>query len=192
MQAFFLQIVDAVSYIHRNNIAHRDLKPDNIMITSQHTLTADIKIVDFGVARPSIKPQDCYTLCGTPHYSAPEVIACREDSAGSRRNGYGKKADVWSLGVILYIMLCGAPPFDEEGLYSQIRLGILDFDIPAWSHVSNSAKELVRRLMKVDVGLRLTCDGASHYVHMEWSLRVSGSRSRSRTKDKQHTKVEFV
>merc|ERR1719356_1108041 len=106
-----------------------------------------------------MKSRDCRTLCGTPSYFAPEVIKSYTDPAGNQATdgavGYGKQVDMWGLGVILYILLSGVPPFEEEGLYDQICQGMYEFDAEQWAEVSLAARLLVQQLMTVDPKDRL-------------------------------------
>jgi len=152
----FREIVEAVRYLHDKNVVHRDLKPENILLTSKVVETMHPKLADFGLARMNMKTKDCKTFCGTPHYFAPEVIHTFRERDAGQPGGYGKQADMWSLGVILYIMLSGIPPFEEDGLYEQIIDGRYEFDVSEWDQVSPEAKELVRQLMCVDPKGRLT------------------------------------
>ena len=102
----------------------RDLKPENILLVDQ-SLTAQVKITDFGLAKRASR-EGLKTFCGTPQYFAPEVLGRRTEtraagvSASAPGARYGYKADMWSLGVVLFIMLSGAFPFDEEQLYDQV------------------------------------------------------------------------
>jgi serine/threonine protein kinase len=151
----FRELCEAVRYLHVKSIVHRDLKPENILLTTKDRKEMHLKIADFGLARTNMKSRDCRTFCGTPHYFAPEVINTFRDKDTSAA-GYGKQADMWSLGVILYIMLSGIPPFDEDGLYEQILEGKYEFDVREWTTVSPEAKELVKSLMTVNPKDRLT------------------------------------
>ncbi|CAK0812573.1 unnamed protein product, partial [Prorocentrum cordatum] len=141
-----------------------DLKPDNILVTSRDRATLDLKIADFGLARMNMRTRDCRTFCGTPYYYAPELIytfrASSENAeapgqVGTAEAGYGKQVDMWGMGVILYILLSGAPPFEEEGLYDQICQGMYEFDAEQWAEVSLAARLLVQQLMTVDPKDRL-------------------------------------
>jgi len=96
-------LVDAIRYCHNMDIIHRDLKPENLLYGSKED-SSIIKISDFGLAR-FIQGELATTACGTPGYVAPEILLGK---------GYGREVDYWSIGVILYIMLCGFPPFFEE------------------------------------------------------------------------------
>jgi len=107
------------------------------------------------------------TACGTPGYVAPEVL---------KNEPYGKAVDLWSLGVILYILLCGFPPFYHEStaaLYKQIKKGEFDFPAPYWSNISDSAKDLVRKLLTVDPEKRFT---AAQVLSHAW---IGGSAASS-------------
>nr|QDO16465.1 serine/threonine-protein kinase Chk2 [Crypthecodinium cohnii]USW07785.1 serine/threonine-protein kinase Chk2 [Crypthecodinium cohnii] len=154
----FGQITNAVGYLHSRNIVHRDLKPENILLSSKNVDIMEPKLADFGLARMNMKTQDCKTFCGTPHYFAPEVIKTFQGAAEGNAGGYGKQVDMWSLGVILYIILSGIPPFEEEGLYEQILAGKYEFDVQEWTKVSAEAKELVAGLMVVDPKLRFNIE----------------------------------
>lgn len=159
----FQELCEGVRYIHKQDIVHRDMKPENILLTEKTDRTKlHFKIADFGLARSNYKSKDCKTFCGTPHYFAPEVInTFRNKEVGELdKAGYGKQADLWSLGVILYIMLSGVPPFEDDDLYDQILDGQYEFDVHEWKSVSDSAKDLVKSLMKVDPKKRLTIEQA--------------------------------
>jgi len=141
------KVVDAVSYLHGKGIVHRDLKPENLLYNDADG--REIKIADFGLAKIAGDSSPMMsTTCGTPGYVAPEVL---------KNEGYDKSVDLWSVGVILYILLCGFPPFYEEStpaLFEQIMKGHFDFPDPYWTNISASAKDLVRNLICVDVKKR--------------------------------------
>ena len=142
----------AVRHLHERNIVHRDLKPENILLTSMNARDMVPKLADFGHARTSVYETECMTICGTRGYMSPEIVALAFGSGG----GYGKPADMWSLGVVLYVMLCGSPPFEDARLREQIQRGAYEFDVPVWEEVSTAAKDLVNGLMEVDPAVRLT------------------------------------
>lgn len=148
----FRQVCEAVAYLHDRSVVHRDLKPDNILLTSRDRNLAKPKLADLGLARKNMKSRDCRTFCGTPHYFAPEVINTFQKRApdDSSALGYGQKVDMWSLGVVLYILLSGMPPFEDEGLYEQILHGRYEFEAEEWVQISIGAKDLVQLLMTVD------------------------------------------
>jgi calcium/calmodulin-dependent protein kinase I len=144
-------ITSAVTYLHSIAVVHRDLKPENLIYQSPKP-DSPIKITDFGLAkyRADGGKSQMTTACGTPGYVAPEVL---------KNEPYGKEVDMWSLGVILYILLCGFPPFYHENtqqLYKQIKKGEYDFPDPYWTDISDSAKSLVRGLLTVDPKKRMT------------------------------------
>ena len=151
----FRQIIAALLYCHRIHIHHRDLKPENILIDRE---SFNIKLVDFGMA--ALQPQGKWlsTPCGSPHYAAPEVLSLRQYDGG--------RADVWSCGVILYVMLSGLLPFNyplDERLTDhqrQIRLyrSICSgrFEMP--DHFSDEAKDLISRIFVTDPEKRIHID----------------------------------
>jgi len=140
----------ALGYLHDKNIVHRDLKPENILYLSPDP-DAPIKVADFGLARLVSGTDLMKTACGTPGYVAPEVL---------KNQGYDSGAvDMWSAGVILYILLCGFPPFYEEelpALFDQIMNARYDFPSPWWDTISAEAKGLVRKLLELNPKKRLT------------------------------------
>jgi len=160
------QVLDAVAYMHREGVVHRDLKPENLLYQCQDE-DSKIMISDFGLS----KMEDSgimATACGTPGYVAPEVLA---------QKPYGKSVDVWSIGVISYILLCGYPPFYDENdanLFAQILKGEFEFDSPYWDDISDPAKEFIRQLMCVDVEKRLTCDESLKHA---WITGAKGDRN---------------
>eukprot|EP00746_Dinoflagellata_sp_MGD_P080698 gnl/MRDRNA2_/MRDRNA2_32185_c0_seq2.p1 gnl/MRDRNA2_/MRDRNA2_32185_c0~~gnl/MRDRNA2_/MRDRNA2_32185_c0_seq2.p1 ORF type:complete len:591 (+),score=98.53 gnl/MRDRNA2_/MRDRNA2_32185_c0_seq2:97-1869(+) len=166
----FREVCEGVRYLHGKNMIHRDMKPENILLTEKEDRSRlHLKIADFGLARESYKSKACKTFCGTPHYFAPEVVDMhlkgrRKEDEMISEIGYGKQADIWSLGVILYIMLCGVPPFEDDELYDQIQNARYEFDVPQWQSVSDSAKDLVRRLMEINPKERLTIDQALEHT----------------------------
>lgn len=146
------QVLEAVDYMHEQGVVHRDLKPENLLYYSAAE-DSKIMISDFGLSK--IEDSGIMaTACGTPGYVAPEVLA---------QKPYGKAVDVWSIGVISYILLCGYPPFYDENdanLFAQILKGDFEFDSPYWDEISDSAKDFIRHLMCVDVDKRFTCKQA--------------------------------
>jgi len=169
----FRQIVSAVGFLHERHIVHRDLKPENVLLTAKDPATACTKLGDFGLARTTHRTQDCRTFCGTPQYLAPEVIRTFRDQEAGAGGGYDQRADMWSLGVILYIMLSGMPPFEDEGLYEQILEANFEFDCCEWNVVSPEARGLVRQLMTVDPKCRPTIQQASDHIASRWLLPLA-------------------
>lgn len=140
---FFHQIVSAIEYCHFNKVVHRDLKPENLLLDSDN----NIKLADFGLSNVVHDGDFLRTSCGSPNYAAPEVIS---------GNLYaGAEVDVWSCGVILYALLCGTLPFDDESipnLFKKIKSGM--YSLP--SHLSQLSRDLVLRMLVVDPMKRAT------------------------------------
>ncbi|UJR09328.1 hypothetical protein I4U23_013571 [Adineta vaga] len=152
----FRQMCLGVKYLHDRSITHRDLKPENVLLTLPDTNETLVKITDFGLSRFINETSLMKTFCGTPNYLAPEVLSTRGEAS------YTNKVDVWSLGVILYICLVGYPPFSESisgtPLNDQIIQGLYTFPNEFWSDVSESVKDLIRKMMCTDPAKRLTMD----------------------------------
>ncbi|XP_065364169.1 MAP kinase-activated protein kinase 2 isoform X2 [Calliphora vicina] len=149
------EICVAVHFLHSRDIAHRDLKPENLLYTSPHP-NAILKLTDFGFAKETLIKDTLQTPCYTPYYVAPEVLGPEK---------YDKSCDIWSLGVIMYILLCGFPPFYSNngmaispGMKKRIRTGQYDFPNPEWKNVSQSAKDLIKGMLNVDPSKRLTIE----------------------------------
>ncbi|XP_029110104.1 calcium/calmodulin-dependent protein kinase type 1B [Scleropages formosus] len=146
------QVLGAVKYLHQLGIVHRDLKPENLLY---ETPFEDSKIVisDFGLSK--MEEQGVFsTTCGTPAYAAPELL---------QQKTYDKKVDLWALGVISYILLCGYPPFYDENdtqLYRQIIKAQYEFDPPYWDDISESAKDFISHLLQKDPEKRFDCEQA--------------------------------
>jgi len=146
-------ILEAVQFCHQHKIAHRDLKPENLLLVSE-TDNTTIKIADFGYAKVVPEPNSLMTLCGTRSYIAPEIIS---------NTPYDERVDMWSIGVILYIMLSGLQPFcdnGDDGIFHKICNGEYYFDDACWANVTMGAKELICGLMQVDPSSRLTATQA--------------------------------
>jgi len=152
------QLTNALDYLHKLNIVHRDLKPENILLATTES-DSPIKLADFGLARIFSNDDVMKTACGTPGYVAPEVL---------KNKGYGSgKVDMWSVGVILYILLCGFPPFYEEelpALFDQIMKARYDFPSPWWDPISDNAKDLIKKLLTVEPLQRLGAEDTLTHV----------------------------
>ncbi|TVY81077.1 putative serine/threonine-protein kinase fhkC, partial [Lachnellula suecica] len=153
----FIQLFQGIKYLHERGIVHRDIKPENILLTDKNL---HVKLADFGLAKIIGEESFTTTLCGTPSYVAPEILE------ESRHRRYTRAVDVWSLGVVLYICLCGFPPFSDE-LYSntnpytltqQIKAGRFDYPSPYWDSVGDPALDLIDRMLTVDVDKRYSID----------------------------------
>lgn len=142
-------LLEVMVYCHERNVVHRDLKPENLLLTSKNN-DSNIKIADFGFAKKVGVVEDLSTACGTPGYVAPEIL---------NGKAYGKGVDIWSIGVITYILLCGYPPFHHDNqprLFQMIKAGEYEFDEQYWDEVSEEAKDLIRRMLTVDSKQRAT------------------------------------
>lgn len=154
---------------------HRDIKPENILLTDKDL---HVKLADFGLAKIIGEESFTTTLCGTPSYVAPEIL---EDSRNRR---YTRAVDIWSLGVVLYICLCGFPPFSDElytrenpyTLRQQIMKGRFDYPSPYWDSVGDPALDLIDRMLTVDVDKRFTItDCLEHPWTTQRSINVNDS-----------------
>jgi len=142
------QMMKGVEYLHGQGIAHRDLKPENLLC--QMDSRDDYKpfrvvIADFGLSKNFDGGEALQTSCGTPDYVAPEVITAE--------GSYDKSVDMWSCGVITYVLLCGFSPFlssDQTGLFEKIMKAEYDFPDPEWTHISDNAKDFIRKLLVKD------------------------------------------
>ncbi|XP_032405951.1 calcium/calmodulin-dependent protein kinase type 1D [Xiphophorus hellerii] len=146
------QVLEAVSYLHKNSIVHRDLKPENLLYYNMDE-NAKIMVSDFGLSK-TLEHGVMSTACGTPGYVAPEVLA---------QKPYSKAVDCWSIGVITYILLCGYPPFFEENetrLFSKIMRAEYAFHSPFWDDISESAKDFIRNMMEKKPTKRFTTEQA--------------------------------
>ncbi|GMH72322.1 hypothetical protein TrVE_jg14158 [Triparma verrucosa] len=142
-RSFFHQIISGVEYCHFQKIVHRDLKPENLLLDNN----LNLKIADFGLSNVMRDGDFLRTSCGSPNYAAPEVI--------SGHLYAGPEVDVWSCGVILYALLCGSLPFDDESipnLFKKIKSGM--YSLP--SHLSQLARNLIPRMLEVDPMKRIT------------------------------------
>eukprot|EP01084_Bolivina_argentea_P242625 406973_1 len=153
----FTEMIDALNYLHNQCIVHRDIKPENFLFVSRDN-NAAVKLIDFGFAG-SCKNNVLKTQCGTPQYSAPEILG---------GIAYGIPSDMWSIGVILYIMLCGSLPFNdknEQRLYKKIQSAEYNMLSTDWGNISKNAKDVVTRLLKTDPAKRLT---AQQVLQHKW------------------------
>ncbi|KAL1543563.1 Calcium-dependent protein kinase 13 [Salvia divinorum] len=141
-------IVEVVQLCHKHGVIHRDLKPENFLFANKKE-NSPLKAIDFGLSI-FFKPGERFSeIVGSPYYMAPEVL----------KRSYGPEIDIWSAGVILYILLCGVPPFwaeSEQGVAQAIIRGKIDFEREPWPSISDSAKSLVRLMLEPDPKIRLT------------------------------------
>ncbi|KAI3696835.1 hypothetical protein L6452_29415 [Arctium lappa] len=141
-------IVGVIEACHALGVMHRDLKPENFLFVDEDEDSL-LKTIDFGLSI-FFKPGQVFTdVVGSPYYVAPEVLLKK----------YGPEADIWSSGVIIYILLCGVPPFwadSEEDIFEEVLHGKLDFSVDPWPNISESAKDLIRKMLVRDPKKRIT------------------------------------
>ena len=149
------QILEAVGYCHglEPPVVHRDLKPENFLFVTEAD-DAAVKIIDFGLSKYGPAGEDhMHTRVGTPYYIAPEVL----------KRDYTLKCDIWSVGVIAYILLCGYPPFfgdNDKEIFRRVSAGSFTFPSPEWDHISGDAKAFVSTLLDLDPEKRPTAAAA--------------------------------
>ncbi|GMH44278.1 hypothetical protein BSKO_12212 [Bryopsis sp. KO-2023] len=149
----FHQLLQGLSYLHARNVIHRDLKLENVLMVRKGDIS-HIKIVDFGLAKHTIGTAK--TVCGTPQFVAPEVIKHSSKE-------HGKPVDMWSAGVVLFMLLGGYPPFYdqvEQVMFQKIEVAEFSFDDPVWDQVADSAKDLICKCFILDPGARITVEEA--------------------------------
>lgn len=158
------QLLSCINYCHARNIVHRDIKPENILLESNKDFN-QIKIIDFGISVVKEADKFIEESIGTPYYIAPEVW----------KKKYDEKCDVWSCGVILYILLSGSPPFNASSdaeMKKKILNGSFSMSGKVWDAISDDAKDLVTQLLTYDTADRVTAgDALSH----PWILRMCES-----------------
>ena len=161
----FYQICHTIAYLHGKNVCHRDLKLENILLMKRHPNSL-IKITDFGLSKHFSSVDVLETFVGTPVYMAPEVISL---SSSRAFHSYSCKSDCWSLGVVLYMLLCGHQPFRDnsnEALQEKIMARKYEpMKGMRWEGVSEAAKDMVEKLLVVNPGLRL---GADEILQHKW------------------------
>jgi len=145
------QLLSAVAYFHSRGICHKDLKPENLLLLSD--LNTGLKVIDFGLGQRVEEEELMHSTYGSPYYIAPEII----------EGSYDKKADCWSVGVIMYILLSGQPPFagrNNEEVLHKVKTGYFNFKHSSFRVVSEPAKDLITQLLRKDPELRLSAQAA--------------------------------
>jgi len=173
------QLLHAVAYMHELDVAHRDIKPENILFETTDE-DSPIKIIDFGLSRKHYACEPpMNNVVGTPYYIAPEVL----------RRSYTKSSDLWSVGVIAYILMCGYPPFngeDNNAVYDAVRRGRLCFPSAEWSGTSRESRHFIRCLLQRDPRERVS---ALQALNHPWIVKHIGNKDGG---DKDCASVEVV
>ena len=151
------QVLTAIRYCHKMNVVHRDVKPENIMIMGRESNgLLRVKLIDFGMAKLFVEGSKNKALVGSAYYIAPEVIEGK----------YDESCDLWSIGVIMYILLTGKPPFDgeeDDDILKAVSIGKYDTSSERYSKLSFQAKDLIKRLLTVDPSQRInSIDALTH------------------------------
>ena len=151
------QVLEVLSYCHANNIVHKDLKPENVLLEKKKEITS-IKIIDFGTAQKFNPEKKMTEVIGTPYYVAPEVL----------EGSYDEKWDIWGAGVIMFILLSGIPPFngkDDEAILRAVKRGKFEFRQDKWKSVSTEAKDLISKMLVLEPEDRIS---ATKALDHEW------------------------
>lgn len=173
------QMLTGTEYLHSQGIAHRDLKPENLLCSSDDTGKYSpfrVVIADFGLSKVFDNENPLETSCGTPDYVAPEVITAE--------GAYDKSVDIWSAGVITYVLLCGFSPFlssTQTGLFEKIIKAEYDFPSPEWDNISETAKDFIRHLLVKDPKNRYT---AKQCLEHPWLNGKTGGDTLGEISDK--------
>ncbi|WOL00401.1 calcium-dependent protein kinase 29-like [Canna indica] len=171
-------IIEVVQHCHKNGVIHRDLKPENFLFANSSE-NSPLKVIDFGLS-VLFKPGETFSeIVGSPYYMAPEVL----------KRHYGPEVDIWSAGVILYILLCGVPPFwaeTDEGIAKAIIKSVLDLKREPWPKISENAKDLVKNMLDPNPHTRLTAQQVLEHPWLQNSSNAPniplGDAVRSRLK----------
>lgn len=181
-------IAETLAYLHDKDIAHRDIKPENLLYSDYDESKAVLKLADFGLAQLLTNNVLMKTACGTPGYVAPEILEGKP---------YGKEVDIWALGVISYILLCGFPPFYDENsaeLFRCIKAGNYDYPSPFWDGVSSGARDLIDHMLVLNPKTRFTAKDVlshswiadnstmsdAHLPHFQTSMKAYNARRKFR------------
>jgi len=147
-----------IYYMHQQGITHRDIKPENFILSSKESIeVANLKLIDFGLSCKFTSGKSLTTKAGTPYYVAPQVLS----------GDYNELADVWSCGVVMYVLLCGYPPFHGETdatVLARVKAGVYKFPEAEWANISEDAKDLIKHCLEKDVNLRFSAEAAVNHV----------------------------
>nr|XP_027202838.1 LOW QUALITY PROTEIN: calcium-dependent protein kinase 2-like [Dermatophagoides pteronyssinus] len=157
------QILSAVAYCHKLNIMHRDIKPENILFADK-SISSPIKMIDWGFAAQCLSNHIFTSIVGTPYYVAPEVLSGK----------YTKICDIWSCGVVMFILLSGSPPFhgkSNKETLEKVRKGEYTMNASVWKNISSAAKDLIRRMLEYNPERRITAEEALKHPWMNCMVR---------------------
>ena len=166
------KVLNAIAYCHSRGITHRDIKPENILFETDE-LNSEIKLIDFGLSRKYSADQKMHTILGTPYYIAPEVL----------KGNYDEKCDIWSIGVLTYIMLCGEPPFKGKSnneIFMKIIKEPIKFNPYKWNNLSENSKNFIKNLLNKDPNKRPT---AMEALGHSWFNSIEISSPKNITQD---------
>ena len=162
---FMRQILSAIAYCHDNNIAHRDINPENLLLDKEGA-EAVIKIIDFGKASIINHRSKNKSKHGNAYYIAPEIYSNSENN---------EKCDIWSCGVVLYILLCGKPPFNgrkDEEIVKRVMSGVVSFSDPIWESISNDAIKLIKKMLVVNPKNRISAKDALRDTWVTGNMKI--------------------
>ena len=170
---YMKQILSVVCYCHERNIVHRDLKPENFLLDTTEE-DANLKVIDFGTAQFFTHGVHMTQKFGTPYYIAPEVL----------RKNYNHLCDIWSAGVNMYILLCGFPPFGgqtDEQILKRVSVGRYPFPSPEWDAISFEAKDLISKMLNMDVTRRINATEALQHPWLDNASRTPINTNTAKT-----------
>ncbi|ODV78646.1 Pkinase-domain-containing protein [Suhomyces tanzawaensis NRRL Y-17324] len=177
---YFKQIINGINYLHQFNICHRDLKPENLLLD----FNKNIKIADFGMAALEVREKLLETSCGSPHYASPEIVA--------GRNYHGAPSDIWSCGIILFALLTGHLPFDDENI-RKLLLKVQSGKFVMPDDLSWEAKDLITKMLKVEPSDRITIDLIlTHPLLTKYPEPAASTSSNSNSLDFQNSNVKPI
>ena len=182
---FMHEIFSAVEYLHNQHICHRDLKLQNFMLDRKGP-NAVIKLIDFGLSASCSSEENLLkTIVGSPLYIAPEII---------NKKPYDLSCDLWSLGVILYLLLAGEPPFkgmNNREIFENISAGVFDIENGIWEGISSEARNLIQNLLKVNPKERITIKKAIQHSWFDKMQRNEKIASPLRNQEKNHSLMAY-
>lgn len=165
-RTIMVQLVRSLHYLHSHEICHRDLKPENLLFAEEDNLSS-LKLIDFGLSKMMGKRNERMTTrVGTPYYISPDVLT----------GSYGVQCDMWSAGVILYVLLCGYPPFwgnSDSTILAKVRRGVYNYSGTEWTNVSQQAKDFINHLLVMQPEGRLTAEQALTHPWMTSEVPTS-------------------